>query len=133
MIYLLYTNAVSDLMKSHPLLNRRMDEVAPTDKVITVVIVVGEILYGLERLPLGKRRAALEGAAKEVLTALTSIAVPTDASSHYAKTKTELTSRGLALDENDLWIAATALSVGATLVDTDFANVTGLTVQNWTV
>jgi len=38
--------------------------------------------------------------------------------------------RGLALDENDLWIAATALALNATLVsrDTDFAGIDGLAV-----
>jgi predicted nucleic acid-binding protein len=39
----------------------------------------------------------------------------------------------MSLDENDLWIAATALSVGAVLVtmDSDFERVEGLTVEDW--
>jgi predicted nucleic acid-binding protein len=38
--------------------------------------------------------------------------------------------RGLALDENDLWVAATALALGATLVsrDGDFAGIDRLSV-----
>lgn len=38
------------------------------------------------------------------------------------------------MDENDLWIAATALVLGAVLVtrDSDFRNITGLSVENWT-
>jgi predicted nucleic acid-binding protein len=38
--------------------------------------------------------------------------------------------RGLTLDENDLWVAATALALGATLVsrDNDFAGIDGLAV-----
>jgi predicted nucleic acid-binding protein len=38
--------------------------------------------------------------------------------------------RGLPLDENDLWIAATALAMAATLVsrDSDFRAVEGLSV-----
>jgi predicted nucleic acid-binding protein len=37
---------------------------------------------------------------------------------------------GLVLNENDLWIAATALALGATLVsrDTDFSRIDGLLV-----
>jgi predicted nucleic acid-binding protein len=36
--------------------------------------------------------------------------------------------RGLTLDENDLWVAATALALGATLVtrDGDFSGIPGL-------
>jgi predicted nucleic acid-binding protein len=38
------------------------------------------------------------------------------------------------LDENDLWIAATALATGATLItrDGDFQQIEGLSVQDWT-
>lgn len=38
--------------------------------------------------------------------------------------------RGLILDENDLWIAATAIALDATLVsrDTDFSGIDGLLV-----
>jgi tRNA(fMet)-specific endonuclease VapC len=41
--------------------------------------------------------------------------------------------KGLTLDENDLWIAATALALGATLIsrDNDFQNLEGLKVENW--
>ena len=41
----------------------------------------------------------------------------------------------MSLDENDLWIAATALSVGAVLVtmDSDFRRVDGLRMEDWTI
>ena len=41
----------------------------------------------------------------------------------------------LTLDENDLWIAATALVLGAMLIssDSDFQRIDGLTVNDWTV
>ncbi len=46
------------------------------------------------------------------------------------RSKSLVTAWGLALDENDLWVAATALSLGATSVsrDRDFAGIEGLTV-----
>jgi predicted nucleic acid-binding protein len=42
--------------------------------------------------------------------------------------------KGESLDENDLWIAATAMVLGAVLVsrDKDFLKVVGLTVEDWT-
>ena len=38
------------------------------------------------------------------------------------------------MDENDLWIAATALALGATLVtrDSDFSGTPGLVIEDWT-
>ena len=48
----------------------------------------------------------------------------------YASLKLARQQRGLVLDENDLWVAATALALGATLVtrDRDFAGIDGLRV-----
>jgi predicted nucleic acid-binding protein len=53
---------------------------------------------------------------------------------HYAIIKATTQSKGLSLDENDLWIAAAALSLGATLVtrDSDFLRVDRLIVTDWT-
>ena len=49
---------------------------------------------------------------------------------YYAAIKFARQRLGLALDENDLWVAATALAFGATLVsrDQDFVGIEGLTV-----
>ena len=61
--------------------------------------------------------------------------VPFGAGDVYARVKRQRERVGLPMDENDLWIAATALALGAVLVsrDADFKNVTGLTVEDWTV
>ena len=56
--------------------------------------------------------------------------VPENAADFYASVKLARQQRGLTLDENDLWVAATALALGATLVsrDSDFAGIDGLAV-----
>ena len=48
----------------------------------------------------------------------------------YSTVKISQQRRGLPLDENDLWIAATTLAIDATLVsrDSDFQSVEGLAV-----
>jgi len=68
--------------------------------------------------------------ALKLLAALPWEAIPSEAADHYADLKLTQQRRGLALDENDLWIAATALSIGATLVsrDADFSRIEGLSV-----
>ena len=56
--------------------------------------------------------------------------VPERAGDFYAAVKLARRQKGLVLDENDLWVAATALALGATLVsrDADFAGINGLPV-----
>jgi predicted nucleic acid-binding protein len=48
----------------------------------------------------------------------------------YANIKVSQQSRGLSLDENDLWMAATALPLSASLVsrDNDFQGIEGLSI-----
>lgn len=52
----------------------------------------------------------------------------------YAKIKRARERKGFSLDENDLWIAATASAFGAILVtrDRDFASIYELATVDWT-
>jgi predicted nucleic acid-binding protein len=93
--------------------------------VVTCPIVRGEVLFGIARdcrrangAPSWKRQGAsswLSSAANRSL---------------YAAVKLARQQRGLSLDENDLWVAATALALGATLVsrDSDFESIDGLPI-----
>jgi predicted nucleic acid-binding protein len=135
MLFLLDTNAFSDLMHEHPQLDARLATIASTDRVMICSIVRGEIRYGIERLPQGKRRQQLETKATKLFAALPCEPVPEKAGDHYAAIKLARQQKGLTLDENDLWIAATARSLGAVLItrDSDFQQIDGLTVNDWTV
>jgi predicted nucleic acid-binding protein len=134
-IFLLDSNAFSDLMRKHPKLADRLTALADSDKVAICTIVRGEILYGLERLPQGRRREHLRSLAAPLFAALSCEPVPEAAGDHYAGIKRSREQNGLALDENDLWIAATAVALGAVLVsrDGDFARIEGLNTQDWSV
>ena len=72
----------------------------------------------------------LEQAGHQFLSAFRCEPIPERAGDLYAAIKVARQQRGLALDENDLWVAATALCLGATLVtrDTDFAQLDGLSI-----
>ena len=104
--------------------------VSPSDRVVTCTVARGEILFGLARLAPGRRRTELEEKASKVLAAIPCEAVPVAAGDQYAALKVIQQKRGLSLDENDLWIAATALALNAVLVsrDNDFQGAAGLNV-----
>ncbi len=56
--------------------------------------------------------------------------IPEHAADFYAAIKLARRQRGLSLDENDLWVAATAVAMNATLVsrDQDFTAIDGLSL-----
>jgi tRNA(fMet)-specific endonuclease VapC len=130
--YLLDTNTLSAIMADHPKVKTRMSGLVV--RIITCPIVCGEIRYGLECLPPGKRRSNLEAKATAVLAAIPIEPVPQAAGDIYGTIRRTMELHGRNPDDNDLWIAATALSLGATLVSNDheFAHVPGLVVEDWT-
>ncbi len=130
MIYLLDTSAVSDLMRADSRIEKWMAGLAGEDRVVTCTIVRGEVLFGVARLPAGRRREELEETGRQFLTALRCEPIPERAGDYYAVVKLTRQQQGLTLDENDLWIAATAPALEATLVtrDSDFAGIPGLSV-----
>jgi predicted nucleic acid-binding protein len=128
--YLLDTNAVSDLMRATARLEGWMATLQENDRVVTCTVVRGEILFGIARLDESKRRTDLEEKARRLFAVLPCEPVPERAADFYARIKVIRQRSGLPLDENDLWVAATALAMEATLVsrDSDFAGIDGLSV-----
>jgi len=135
MLFLLDTNAVNEVIKENPRMGDRLARASRSDTVAICTIVRGEVLFGIERMPEGRKRRDLATKASGLLADLPCYSVPSPAADHYARIKHACRRKGLPLDENDLWIAATALALGATLVtrDADFARVERLTVEDWTV
>jgi tRNA(fMet)-specific endonuclease VapC len=125
------TNAVSDLMRDHPKVKARA--VSHPDPVLTSVVVVGEIRYGLSRLPSGKKRRDLEARGQTALAHLAIEQVTQPIADAYGRLKASLESQGLTPGDNDLWIAATALSLGYMVVTRDqiFSQVPGIKVEDW--
>lgn len=132
--YLLDTTIFSWMLKQHAKVQARIASLTAVDQLAICSIVRGEVLYGLERLPHGKKRQGLEAKVTELFSALPCEPIPEAAGDQYARVKRETERKGMRLDENDLWIAATALSLRATLVttDSDFQRISGLTIEDWT-
>lgn len=133
MIYLLDTNAFSDYVREHPQVAAHLAALVPPDRVFTCMIVLGEVLHGIERLPTSRKRQDLEQKTTRALTICRCKPFPADTAQHYARTKAQLQRAGLPLDENDLWIAAMALAIDATLITRDehFRRVPALRLEDW--
>jgi tRNA(fMet)-specific endonuclease VapC len=131
--YLLDTTAFSALVKEHPLAKARLSTLEATHRVVICTVVRGEVLYGLELMAHGRKKLDLDRKINDLLSILPCVPIPEEAATHYAQIKRGTERRGSRLDENDLWIAATSLSLEAILVttDSDFERVHGLTLEDW--
>jgi len=118
-IYLLDTNAISDLIRNDQRMADWVSSLRDDDRLVTCTIVRGEIMFGIARLAQGRRRVELEQKAERLFAVVPCEPIAAFAGDVYATIKLTQQQRGLSLDENDLWIAATALSLGATLVSRD--------------
>lgn len=135
MIYLLDTNAVTDLANQHPRAVSRLASVRGGNHIIVLLTIVeGELLFGIERLPQGARKQGLAARVADVFKGLTPAGVPESAGPQYASIKADCARRGIVLSDNDYWIAASAKVLSATIVtrDRDFTRVPGLLLEDWT-
>ncbi len=135
--YLLETSTCSYLMANHPRVKARLASAQAADYPFTCPIVRGEILFGVELLPVGRRRQSLENQANNLFSGLVCDPIPEHAGDFYARMKRQAQQQGTPLDECDLWIVATTLALDAILVtsDSDFQRIArlGLQLEDWTV
>ena len=137
MDYLLDSSTCSLLMAHTPNVIAHLDSLSDVnDYVFTCTIVRGEILYGIQRLPIGHRRQVLENQAINLFEELPCLALPKETADYYATLKSHTEQQGTPMSENDLWIAATAMTFDTILVtaDSDFQRISGLglQVEDWT-
>ncbi|AFY28857.1 PIN domain-containing protein [Cyanobium gracile] len=121
MIYLLDTNILFPLIKNRPpQVAGRIDQLADVDSLAMSFITWAELLRGAEG---SQRREA-------TLQQLDGPAI----CRHYAAQASALKRQATPIGGNDLWIAAHALALGATLVShnvREFARIEGLVLVDW--
>lgn len=103
---------------------------AGDDEIVTSIIVAAELRFGSERKASFKLTERLEGA----LDRIPVLPLAIDADRHYGRVRANLQGRGVPIGGNDLFIAAHALALGATLVTDnvrEFERVEGLQIENW--
>jgi tRNA(fMet)-specific endonuclease VapC len=112
---------------------QRLDEAWAQGDVVTSLLVFGELTYGAEK---SARKAENLAAIEQQLGMLDGI-LPLRAGivRRFGQLKAELERRGVIKQDIDLYIAATAIDAGATLVTNDRAlldgAIPGLTAENW--
>ena len=112
----------------------RANEAGRVGRVVTSIVVVAELLYGVERS--GRRETNL-GHLEKALEQMEIMPLNLGAAAHFGRLKAELRAKGITKTDLDLLIAATALELGATLVTNDRAlldgSISGLAIENWRV
>lgn len=130
MAWLLDTNIIIAAVKGVPSVRAYLQKVRAVD-VLLSPIVLGELEFGAEKSACPERnRARLQ----TVIDGFAVVALDAAASRAYGRIRHELERRGLPIGNNDQWIAAQALALGATLVTDnlrEFERVPGLKVENW--
>jgi tRNA(fMet)-specific endonuclease VapC len=131
--YMLDTDTCSYIMRRSPEAVVKKLAKVPVDDVCISVITKSELLFGVEVSP--KRRQD-EAALDAFLRYVEVLDFPDKASSHYARIRADLKSRGAMIGANDLLIAAHARSLSLTLITNntkEFRRVRNLFIENWTI
>ena len=127
---MLDTNTVSQLLKKHPAVARRVVAVPITALCISA-ITQGELLFGLARRP---DATALHDVVREFLRRVD--VLPWDAATAevYGPARAATQREGRVLAPMDLLIGSHALGIDAVLVTNDraFGQLPGLSVEDWT-
>lgn len=128
--YMLDTNTVSHLVKSHPSVSLRVTEVPMTALCISA-ITGGELMFGLAKVPDAKH---LQQAVTELLRRVDVLPWDSAVMRRYGEMRAGLENHGRVLGPLDMLIAVHALETNSVLVTNDaaFSRVIGLTVEDWT-
>ncbi len=94
-------------------------------------IVLGELEYGVARSEhVEQSRAALSA----FVNAISVYAMNAVTAGHYGRIRAQLEREGQLIGNNDTWIAAHALAIGAPLITNntaEFSRVPNLAIDNW--
>lgn len=128
--YMLDTNTVSHLIRSHPAVVQRV-LAEPMTALCVSAITEGELLFGLARRPDAKR---LRIAVAELLRRIDVMPWDRLIAERYGLARAAMERQGKTLAPLDLLIATHALGIGAVLATSDhaFAQMDGLPVEDWT-
>ena len=128
--YLLDTNIIIYVLKRRPAEVLKIFNTNASRMAISS-ITLSELIYGAEKSPnVSKNLEVIE----EFISHLDILPYDAKASQHYGQIKAALERKGEIIGENDIHIAAHAISQGLTLVTNnlrEFKRVANLALENW--
>jgi tRNA(fMet)-specific endonuclease VapC len=130
MIHMLDTDTMSYLIKGQAKVEAKYRAIG-SDSICLSVISEGEIWSGVSKNSPGQTKLTRM---QLILESLSILPITSDVAKTYGKLRSQLEKDGQPIGPNDTWIAAHALSLGATLVTNnvrEFKRVKGLKVENW--
>jgi tRNA(fMet)-specific endonuclease VapC len=131
---LLDTNALAETIRPAPNTRFLKRFRANETKVAIASVTLHEALYGVERLPDGKRKEMLRDYMRDVVTRRPALPNDAKAADWHARARVRLEAAGRPMPYADGQIAAIAVVNGLTLVTAnvrDFRGVEGLRVEDW--
>ena len=132
--FLLDTNALSEAVRPSPNAGFLKRLRANEAKLALASVTLHEAIYGLERLPDGKRKEGLREYVRSVVSKVPVLPYDAKAAEWHARERVRLEAAGRTLPYADGQIASIAVVNGLALVTAnvrDFRPVEGLRVENW--
>ncbi len=135
-IYLLDSDTYSFLSQSHPQVIAHIAALSDEEEGYICFATVGEWEYGYHNAKSAKAKAEIRESGNRAFDFLNGVIQSSqDINTIYGQIRSELKNAGTMIPLNDVWIAATALAIGATLVthDNHFQHVNNLNILDWTL
>lgn len=129
--FMLDTNICIYIAKQKPVTVLERFEQLSLGEVAMSTITYGELLFGANKSHYADQSHAILNKLSELIP---SLEMPTHTAENYAKIRFDLEKQGKPIGNNDLWIAAHALSMDLTLVSNnlrEFERVSYLQLENW--
>lgn len=129
--YLLDTHICLYIAKHYPPAVRERFARHGAGELAMSVITFGELRFGAEK---SSARDKAIATLDQLQSAIQVVPLPESAGEHYGRIRANLQKTGQPIGNNDLWIAAHALTEGWVLVtnnEREFARIEGLKIENW--
>ena len=124
---LLDTSAAAALLRGDQGVGAKLEK---SEEVYTSIVVIGELLYGARH---STNAASNLGQVAAFAAAIVALPADQQTADVYARIKQALRTKGRPIPDNDLWIAATAIQHGLTLLNRDahFDEIDELVSETW--